>query len=267
MLRLNGRGVSKKKLINGFGVLLVLGAWFLEWNSMNYWKRAVEEFYHNVGELSRMSSQIAISSEIREEASIARAVRYESSDPVNPFHFFELAWKNPEVRYEWIRDTVSATEVQVTLIELVEGTLKEHGMLIPDDLSAQKVQLRELKQAILKGLNDTSRKRLAGSSVFPSDSENSSYLVMNQDKGLLVDPSRLEASEALRINGNLQALQTNLSRPVNQVASALRDRSEKASHRHKWVFALGSILLLTAAFLEAFVPEDSNTQTRRKNRR
>ncbi|HZH31666.1 MAG TPA: hypothetical protein VEY11_12960 [Pyrinomonadaceae bacterium] len=92
------------KLLECFGLFLILAGWFLNWRSVEHWSDAARKLDSFMQMITTSYHQMQFTANVRLEASVSRVLPQPvpSNDVDNNSGSYRLTWHSPEVRQRWL---------------------------------------------------------------------------------------------------------------------------------------------------------------------
>src|SRR5689334_497015 len=114
------------KLYEGFGLLLLLSAWLLEWSSVRKWDDVEAKFFRFVTSFQETAYKYDTGNFIGLHFAMDRAVRDRAPDLDDPNSVLQGAWQSAEFRQQWLMSEINHFIAADTEIKGAVKTSSEH---------------------------------------------------------------------------------------------------------------------------------------------
>jgi hypothetical protein len=216
--------IKNFKLFEVIGLVAILFVWMADWHSVRRWNdvesgywRFIESFH---GAMRQASSDIGQGLQF----AINRALQGKEVDYSRPDAAYVSAWYSAEVRSLWLTTCVNS-------FFRADNTIRE----LLDVANNNKLNVR-IDVDRLNSLGDEAKKSLVP--------------LIDASKGPMARqvPSEQDVSayDAGRIDQKLRDFNASIAEPINEIGQGIKASKNRASAVYRVIFALGSLLLVTA---------------------
>ena len=220
------------KLCEVIGLVLILGSWLLEWQSVRKWSDAYNEYWKSITTINEAFYTAENRVAMQFELAINRSVQSINLDPNDFASAYKEAWKHDQIRKVWYEQSLLGIQRSETVLKFISRMSLEHGLRLSSDLDSliyQQLQLSK-KLGTLIDSNDPA------SQVIQIPGLNTISLV-----------------QAGKIKREISALVSALTEPLNELGKAMQSKCRSRSRYHAVLFTVGSLLLITAKLKEWFI--------------
>ncbi len=228
MAKIGSRFVEHCKLFEAVGLLILLVAWGLSWNSVQRWQNADDAYQGSVASFNDATDKATADLLIAYEGAVTRATAGLAIDYSQPGAAVRAAWHSAEVRH-------------LALLQVFNDYARAGQMI---KLSMDAAQREDLRVPLpLDSLNDyRERVRIA---LLPSID-----LAKGSFKNQFPTEEEFSLEQAAQANEAVSLLLSKRFDVVNQVASGIRAERRKASRFYQIAYCIGGILLVVGKILE-----------------
>lgn len=212
------------KLFEAVGILLALGALYLDWSSVQHWTRARTLLHNQLESFNDdYTDKILIATIQLEESSTRILLKREKTDNTSRL------WDEPSIRGRWMM----RTDYQ---IEHIENILR---------------QLDVIEQPLGLSPNEDKELMKAGFLVLVRDLRATIDPSLEQQVGLPVpDTRKLSEDEAVVYYNRFNSLIKSLRRAAATIGNNINEKSNRYSSYYKTVIVIGFLLNIVAKFRE-----------------
>ena len=253
------------KLFEAAGVAVLLVSWFLEWSSAKTAEAEKQDFVHNAEQfnVALMSEETSFDIEV---CYMKTCLASGQSAPKNSgLRDFESVWSDYNFRKAWSRHVL--TEQQNFVLQ--NAMMAAHALTLSDEdrsslEDAKSIQL-DINTRFSKGLNDSNRNSFVNSPMFPHQPGNASIVLFGESREWVPEIDRMTAQEADFILRRLVEYQFTLQGFSKRIMELMDEKAEYRFWIFRFVYSIGTVLVIGAFVLEAFSKEANQSEKRKKH--
>jgi len=218
--------------VEAIGLLLVLIAWGLEWQSVKKWDNAYENYVRFVTSFNQAIYAADDQFARQFEFAVNRSVQQIKLDPHDRFSAYKKAWEYAEVRQLWLEQFLLELKGLEELSKNISEMSARYGLSVPLTLKS----IENGRAQLQNGLREL---------VHPDD--------MSSQSPRIFGSTAISFEHTLKLRRKVRELVSASIAPLNELGEAMRLKSGSASKLHGLLFLLGSLLLVGAKLMEWWV--------------
>ena len=223
---------KSSKFWEAIGLLLILVAWVLEWQSVRKWDEAYNVYWKFFTTFNQAIYTADDQVGRQFQFAISRSVQQIKLDPYDPYTAYRAAWGYAEVRKLWFEQCMLEVRGVEEFMKNISQISSRYGLRVPPTLSSiedKRIKLLDKLKALIDP-ND------ANSKVSPIPK--AEVISINQAEHL-----RREVIELVSASIN----------PLNELREMIEQKSRSSSKWHSFFFMLGSVLLVAAKLVDWWI--------------
>lgn len=216
------------KLFEALGLLILLVAWGLSWNSVQRWQSADDTYQGSVASFNDATDKATADLLVAYESAVTRATASSAIDYSQPDAVVRAAWRSSEVRHLALAQAFNGYARADQMIRLAIDAAQREDLHVPLKLDRLDAHRERVRVALLPSID------LAKGSFknqFPTEEE-------------------FSLEQAARVNEAVSLFLSKRFEVVNQVGSAIRAERSNASRSYRLAYCIGAVLLVAGKLLE-----------------